>query len=613
MDSQTKAFLSVTLGQIPEVGSFLSGIFNIVEPDEFNENLVRQLDDIEFTLKDIENQIRQLGLSIKMSELYADENQADSNIDNWYYNHVGPWLKRNNTSNEMDGKYLSTETGSAGADILQNCTMMLDDINSAILGKLGENNNKWLQLVIDQCLGASAATRAANQVDSYVEISYKCWLKLIHIQMKGIACLRAINSDQLGQYICVVRDNIIAQGIECQNLVNQNLSNDDFTWVGTGGPDWSAACILEVSDVNNQFVSIEDSKVISGCVSVGIQFGTVSGQNQWGPEIASGMMLKDGSIKLSSSSWGDVPFGKNLNLAPTGLGNGGAFINYTMDSCVLSHGEVITGVKLVVDHTQSWAHSAEYNDAFGAVITYNKVKPDLSLDSDQTYTLNLDVAAVKKAEVQRVALGQYSSLPSRGASTPITGFGYTVFGNQLAIRLQTSIHQNAFGPVLIDAGDQVALYSPAKRGCLENNNGAPAINSGAFGSNQSFQLSGLSHPPQYGDKVTITQVGSPQVLLGSSNGQLVFGESGNVTHSHWTLVNPADVAGDYGSDPVPKVYNWSAVLFMLSGSDQGLYLKVESETLILTLGSPTENQSGKGNVARIDDSSYYWNVRPGQS
>lgn len=613
MNSQTRALIGVALGQIPKVGGLLSGLFDIAEPDTFNSELLTKLEDIEDTLEALQNQITQLGLDLTMDQLYAEQNQAEAHINSWYYNHVKPWLQGNNTGNKLDGKYLSTATGTTGEIILNKGTQMLDNINSAILGQLDNEKNKWLQLVIKRYLAVDDTTRMNNQIDSYLEMSYKYWLHLIHLQLKGIACLRAINSDQLGQYIGVVRDNIIQQGLECQKIVNQNLSKDDFTWVGTGGNGWPpSGHNFKITDEDNRYVNTDENKVNSGSVSTGIQFGwPASGRNQWGAQIASGTLEKDGSIASSNQSWDQVPFGSNVNLVPSrALTHTRGFLQYSTDTCCLSPGQVITGIQLDVTQREGWPQSAWFYNTFAATITYSDIQPDLTLGPGKTRVL--DPSTVDTANDQYVAVDQLTSLSTPYTSTPITGFGFTTMGNQLAVRLQTSIHQNAFAPVPINSSYWAALYSPVAPGFLKNDNGISEFVSGASEGEPGFLLLGLSNPPRYGDEVTIMQTSAPLALLGATGGQVEFAAPGTATHSRWILVNPANVKGDYGTQPVPEIYNWSAILFKLADSDQDLYLKVDAQKGAVTLDTPTESQVAQvnHNVTRIDDSSYYWNAHP---
>jgi len=615
MNSITRSLIDAALGQIPKVGPFLSGLFDILEPDNFNADLLKTLEDIEQTLQNLENQIQALQLQLRMDQLYAESNQAEANIDSWYENHVKFWLQGNNTNNHLNGQYLSTDPGYVGAEILANGTQMLDNINSAILGQLDNDHNQWLALVIQKYLGTAANTRMNSQTDSFVEMTYKYWLHLVHLQMKGIACLRAINSDQLGQYTAVVRNNIITQGLLCQQLVNAQLANDEFTWLDTGGDGWNAfGTNIQISHDSYRYMNTIPLAASANEVCSGIEFGyPAPGSNEWGAHIASSVMNPDGSLQ-GNGSWADVPFGDNINLVPY---NSSPFwhnygqLNYSTDDCKLPVGSVITGIQMQVQQERIPGYRI-YNDNYQAIVTYAQVMPDGTLGTPQTYTQSLN--ALNNANLNYVSLNQYMNLDPPSTSTPITGFGFTTLGNQLAIKVQTSLHANAFGPVLINADDRVSLFNPVLKSYMSNNNGSIGFNTTAAATTaQNFQMLGLSDPPVYGDEVYIIDAGSQPAILGVNNGAVEFGAFDDGASCKWTLVNPANVTGNYGTDPVPSVYNWSAVLLRSNSGNGDQYLCIDTSSNTIALGTPTETQGllKDSNVTRVDDSTYYWNVRPG--
>ena len=203
-----QVLIGPSLGMIPDVGPFLSGVYGGVEGGAFNATLLSTLNDIENKLADIDSYLQSLGAQIAKNAINAETLQAKSQIDTWYTSQA--------VTNWMEGSSItpiSTTTGTTGNLIQSDCNEYLNLIHSAIMQKNGEPV-AWLQTQINALLAASSS----NQTVSYVETTYQYFLKLVHLQMKGVACLRATGGPNLTEVTLKVANNIIAQGGFCQKI-----------------------------------------------------------------------------------------------------------------------------------------------------------------------------------------------------------------------------------------------------------------------------------------------------------------------------------------------------------------------------------------------------------
>jgi hypothetical protein len=615
---QDKSILSVCegplLGEIPYVGQFLSGVFDVIGTESFNTNLLKTLNTIEVTLENLTSELKKLSARIDMLQLYGSDGNAQFKIEGWYTNDVKNWLKGDYTGIIMKDRYISIGSG-AGLDIYNDCTNCLDDVNSAILGGVDFNSKKWLEVAI-KCFLATDDTTRAKQSVSFVETTYKYFLKLVHLQMTGITCLRAINSDHLGLYTQKVLSNIIQQGIVCQSIVDGYMDNEQFTWYGNAPTNLSINYIPVAAKGNGYFSLVQMNATGA---AAGIEFGWPEpGGNQWGISMASAQLTSAGGLK--PATWAPVQGNPNVfqNLK---FGMEDIYMNISTHDITLPAGQVITGLQPFIEQTEQICYG-HVNNAMSVGVISQGISADGRLNKINQTKQQPTYLGAMNSGLQYITATQFSLLKSPAASSPLTGFGFCQNGNQYAIKLQTSIHSKAFSPIFITSGNYISIYNPVLKAYLTYNNTTNLISfekEKTYDLTQNFQFQGGSielGSPKYRQNcgIVYSGPGGPLSLIAPAPGQtgvsISFG-SGSYANGDencgWMLENPANLSNDYGTDRTPNIYNWSAALLQ----NLGRFLQADTSNKTATMGNPTLITNGTNKVQSVTDSSYMWNIIPG--
>ncbi|GAB5418863.1 MAG: hypothetical protein Crog4KO_01560 [Crocinitomicaceae bacterium] len=601
--------------QLIAVGKVLAGIWSAYNKHKFDEDLLSKLNDLQNTVNLINEELKTLSINVEKNSLYADIGEAQFQIEKWYNESVTSWMQGNTGNLKMDGQFIS-KTSKVGMAIDANCADYLNNINFAIVGGGSFSGKKWLQLAIDGFL-ATSPTGRLNQTTSFVESSYRYFIKLVHLQLQGIACLRAINSDSLGRYTYIVLENIIAQGSVCQEIVNTYLpggsssqkEQDNFNWIGNNTNTSNNNTIKVEYDADYRYFSLAEVIPESGKIPSGFEFSRPApGSNQWGISMASGTPSKYGVV--DNQSWGDVVFGKGHqfeNLVPTshGLAQKLGTFCYCTEDIVLPEGNFI--ISLVPAFTQGPIREG-YSDGILYSDLLNMGAHCGVLDATGEIIKGNFLAQSENSsnDYHHVTSNQFSArTPSTGS--PITGIGFCTNHNQVSMKLQTSMNAKSFAPLVVD-GSQFVIFNPLKNGFLTadfKNQSLSFNESRTKNGSQVFTISGANGDLTFGTKghFEIKDGAGTTYYLSIAKGYLSLStKCDNVI----TCCSPSNVNNSYGSAAVPKITNWSVLA--LENQDN-TFLSVEVASEKISLESPKLLNNGDG-VESIYDTSFLWNFIP---
>ncbi len=631
------ALVGPMLGKVPEIGPILSALWGMkaaVGSANFNEELMSRLTSIENTVNLMEKELEMISLDVKtlIFDLKHQNRIAAQEIENWWgskqadgsyaMDGVYAWMKTGQTSLPMTGHFISTSCP-VGSAIHDNCYNYLLNIHSAIMGNgqmsgTGPDDNvpseSWLGFVIEKFLSNEA--NSTGKSVSFLELTYRYFLKLVHLQLKGLSCLGAINNPNIQLYSANVHNNIVQQGITCQNIVNYYIKHHEvpFTWIGNKlNSNCVEFSVYHPYDVNFLETSTEMAK--GGQILCGAELFQRSVPNQQHASMQVCSASIDHHGELNGQNWTKTPptnSGQVFHKSSDQLCKAVTFNN----SIGSIPGHVIIGIqpKINVDTDEFGMNFATLCgdvifaplNAVGTLDINNKISKTMSgahPDNGAGYSMNIGGL-------------QYSKIPNFNPTSPITGFGYVDDpSGTVSVRLQTSIHQNAFNPIAIKSNMKVALYSAALGAYLSNNNDPTEtplsmVKERVLDGSQDFELEITSNPGKYCATVKINNGGNgnmsysevDKVLCWQHNTEMV-----NPTPLELKIADPTDINGSESEVPLT---NWNTVV-LLSQTPQlaGLAIQPPSEIgghLVLTQPKTTS----LNNKEAVASNKCLWQIIP---
>ena len=605
------------LGTIPKIGPLLSGIWEANEKDNFNTELLAKLTEIINLIENLEAEVKVLGVEISMLEIMGETHQAQANIDTYYDEVALPWLKGETQDLHMSGNYVS-QTKGIGKDIFKNVIPNLAFIDSAIRG---ETKTKWWSTIVSNIKDMSNNAQS-NQVCSGLELAYKAWVNLVNLQIKGIMCLRCINYD-VGFQTNKLLDNIIQQGIYCQKIVQPYINNDNlnnFTWFGQY-LNSSANLVGAYGnyDIQQNQMLGQPNEILTA-IQLSLVFPTnAPGNGLLAFEISSGSNDNNGVV--TDSQWRETNYQQSNDWINESWGS---LLISTDNFSVPNPNQALTGIQFMPDYVTAEAGTVTY----AAGIIYNDLdEAGNPKPNGKAYEQNPSQNIQLNWPNMPIAANQYSALENVNnirCSSPITGFAWAAFGNALGIKLQTSLHQNAFQPININQIQNVAIYIPFAKGYLTalppDSQGQVdflIISERSYDATQTFQLVNFQDKGSFGSSIAIqntyqSQSGEQeqQFACFNRNDQLQF----STQPQNWSVIKPNNIEGV--KMPDPNVYNWSTVLLQNQNGQYGQAVPMQNFDDFFEVNGETpqtisnNNGSGGQSILRVDDSSFYFQFIP---
>lgn len=600
------------LGMIPEIGPILSGAYESHEKEKFNHHLFESLNAIETKLDEVENLIKEAITQEELNAIAFATNNAQGTINGW-------WKGRGGVKNWLE----SNEQLDSGTShkICNNIGTLLDCIHNAITQEnIGEKT--WVQVYVDYFIQQNSSNRTV----SYLESTYKAFLGLVHLQLRGVMCARAAGYKDADLIALDTLNNIITQGIYVQNnVINPYLDpshadHETFCWFLQ-----NTTSSMEIKIEDQIHLALDTQSCTAGMVSGGIEFTPgPSPSSQFGLRIASSKMDKYGDL-IPGGSWNALAQSANnsFNLENGDRGNViGARIQWYTNNIVLPPSQFITGVALNANSNigPDGGGLRQYNQLYMTVDS-GTMNPDGTINSCPTITQ--DTSGNPQGLVNLMAEYQLAHINSTSFQTtstsPITGIGMCQAPClEGGVMLQTSIHAHAFAPIPIIGSKHVAIGN--RRSGMGLSNGSDPIAQQNLGSgSQAMILQNLSGNAEYGSIIQIVSASdqsSKLTVTNPSKGEVNFSSTSpaNPNTAVWVLRDPRNfqytLPGGtrvHGTSPISNsIYNWNCVILQSAYDEtQCLYITSNNKLKIM---DTTSIMKIRKQQQLIGDSRFTWNL-----
>ncbi len=595
MSISPQTFVAPALGMVPDIGPFLVAGFNAETAGPSNQQIIDSIEEISRAVQYLDSELESFAAESELQRLYEAINDAPGNINTFYSpkNHpsVEKWIM--DTLNGESKAHLTTYTA-------QEIKQWLVGIDGAMMGTQNPYPS-WIRLLIEYYLAKyNPESENVNLTHSLLEKTYRSFLWMTQIQLKGLLCLRAVGEspEVLAKQAYMLLKNLINQGIHCQSVVNEYINGDqkqEFVWIQYNNASPSPGRNIDFSNANTLMWQGKVSGLGALC---GVEFHTgtdPSNQQATGIRVANGSMDKHG--RITDQGWNDFGTSGSAEFVSGGTTT---TLPKASQNIVAGPGQVLTGVDFIFkvgDGNNVMAMNADSATQDGAG----------NYRSTGTIKQTIDAGTTNGTNFHHLGLNQMSS-NNLFTDSPITGLFYNgTGGNQIVFGMATSLHQNAFTPYKIGDAPRVDLKS-MNHGTLLDGDIASKSVSLQHGPVAHRLLLGKDYSGDYiyGKPVTITCVGTNESLYLTGNHEpdpgptrpaqyVNLAPSGAGPLQWWELVDPNDVTNS--GEPI---YNWSAVA--IKNSATGAYLWAKD---IHTLMHP----STVGGMVRncITDPDFVWN------
>lgn len=588
MSITPQTFASPALGMVPDIGPFLAAGFNAESTSSSDQHILNTISEISNEVEDLNNELISFEAQSQLYGLYKAINDAPGNINTFYSPKnnpsVGDWIQK-----ALSGQSPASLTTYTSQEIKQ----WLLGIDGAVMGTQNPYRS-WMHLLIEYYL-AKYKSEPDHSVlpHSLLEKSYRSFLWMVQIQLKGLLCLRAVGegADELAKQGYILMKNIIAQGKHCQEVVNTYITSNEqeFVWLQSRH---STPYICDLSNQNDQVATVSTGQDLP---LVGVQFGLNNGVT--GIQIHECSLDQYGRVKINKT---DKWYGYDNDKVIVSGGYTTAVANPS-DAVVAGPGEVLTGIKF--DYSVGTDSDNDPMNVLNLEAYSSLLDDNGNSVTTKTLKQNFNPGTTSHYQAYLLSQDQMSTIPLT-LDSPVTGMYYNIVNRHINIALATSLHQNAFTPYAVGSSPQVLLRSlnhgtvlypdlTTKTVSLES----PA----SLSSNPSItahvilnkQAQGTNYT--YGDQVTAYTLTKGLYLTGDSNNSVNIAPVGRGAFQWWILVDPNDI-----NNKGETVYNWSAVA--LKNKATNTYLTANNGPILTKLSS--SNSSGN----RIIDPNLVWNI-----